>query len=276
MDVSVIIINYNTKQMTSECIDSVIEKTNGIKYEIILVDNASTDGSKEFFEHDKRVKYIYSTENKGFGAGNNLGVKHAMGKYIFLLNSDTLLKNNAIKMLFDFSESQSSPCVCGAWLVDRKNNPNCSHVSFPREKYTQFFLSIFAKKKDLPVDTLQNVDVVCGADMFLSKSIFNEENGFDEFFFLNGEEVELQYRFMKKGYERFLVPGPKIIHFAGASSNGKTNNNLMKNHYYFLKKHMPWHKYYAARIYYTINNLCRWIINPKQINYLHNAFIRIK
>lgn len=84
MDVSVIIINYNTMQMTSECIDSIIANTYDVNYEIILVDNASTDGSKEFFENDKRVKYIYSDRNNGFGAGNNLGVKNACGKYVFL------------------------------------------------------------------------------------------------------------------------------------------------------------------------------------------------
>lgn len=85
MDVSIVIINYNTRQMTSECIDSIIAHTIGIEYEIILVDNASSDGSKEFFEEDQRVTYIYSDINKGFGGGNNLGAKKARGKYLLLL-----------------------------------------------------------------------------------------------------------------------------------------------------------------------------------------------
>ena len=104
LDVSIIIINYNTCKMTCECIDSIVEKTHGISYEIILVDNASTDGSKEFFEKDERIAYIYSERNGGFGYGNNLGMKVAKGKYFFLLNSDTLLVNNAVKEFFDYAE----------------------------------------------------------------------------------------------------------------------------------------------------------------------------
>ena len=88
MDVSIIIVTYNTRQMTAECIDSVCQKTFGIDYEIILVDNASSDDSKAFFEKDERVKYIYSQENLGFGRANNLGAGVAQGKYLFLLNSD--------------------------------------------------------------------------------------------------------------------------------------------------------------------------------------------
>lgn len=83
LDVSIIIVNYNTLQITQNCIDSVVEKTKGIQYEIILVDNASTDGSKEFFEKDNRVKYIYSEKNGGFGYGNNLGMKIAKGNISF-------------------------------------------------------------------------------------------------------------------------------------------------------------------------------------------------
>ena len=172
MDVSVIIINYNTLQMTSECIDSIIANTSDVEYEIILVDNASKDGSKEFFENDHRVKYLYSEINKGFGAGNNLGVRHACGKYIFLLNSDTLLKNNAIKILFDFSESHSKPCVCGGWLLDKNGNPNISEVAFPRMNIVDFFRSKFAKAAAPDYTKNKEVDVVCGADMFLLRESF--------------------------------------------------------------------------------------------------------
>ena len=87
VDVSVIIINYNTLQLTDNCIRSIIEKTTEVTYEIILVDNASTDGSIGFFQKDKRVKFIQSPVNLGFGKANNLGYEYSQGKYIFLLNS---------------------------------------------------------------------------------------------------------------------------------------------------------------------------------------------
>lgn len=100
MDVSIIIVNYNTYDLTAACIQSIIEHTKRISYEIIVVDNASTDGSKEKFERDSRIKYIYSEKNGGFGYGNNRGIEIANGDYFFLLNSDTLLLNNAIYEFF--------------------------------------------------------------------------------------------------------------------------------------------------------------------------------
>ena len=108
MDVSVIIVNYNTKKLTKNCIDSIFQNTKDVKFEVILVDNASTDGSKEFFEQDNRIKYIYSTTNLGFGKANNLGYKEASGKYLFLLNSDTLLLNNAIDLFYVIAEKDTN------------------------------------------------------------------------------------------------------------------------------------------------------------------------
>lgn len=84
VDVSIIIVNYNTKEITASCIDSIYRQTKGLKFEIILVDNASTDGSKDFFEKDSRIKYIFSEKNGGFGYGNNLGMKVAMVIFLFV------------------------------------------------------------------------------------------------------------------------------------------------------------------------------------------------
>lgn len=273
MDVSVVIINYNTQQMTSDCIDSVLSNTIGVEYEIILVDNASTDGSKEFFEQDKRVKYIYNTENRGFGAGNNIGVKHACGKYIFLLNSDTLLKNNAIKMLYDYSESYSYSCVCGAWLVDKAGNPNVSEIAFPRMNVLEFIKSFVSKKNIFDTSETVEVDNVCGADMFLSRHLFQQVGGFDENIFMYGEEIELQYRLMLLGVKRLIVRGPQIIHFGGGSSSNKSLS-FFRSHFYFLKKHMTFFNYYAARTYYAFNFMMRKIYSPSTVS-IKDAFIKI-
>ena len=129
MDVSVIIVNYNTFRMTADCIESVRQKTSGISYEIILVDNGSTDGSKDFFEQFEGIKYIYSDENLGFGRANNLGAKQASGDYLFLLNSDTLLINNAIKILYDYINTHQSVGVVGGNLVGLDST---ERISFER------------------------------------------------------------------------------------------------------------------------------------------------
>ena len=118
MDVSVIIVNYNTLKMTKDCIDSVIEKTKDVEYEIILVDNASTDGSKEFFKNYRDITYIYNEKNLGFGTANNVGIKIARGNFIFCLNSDTLLLNNAIKQFVEFESMNHNNVVLGGWLLN--------------------------------------------------------------------------------------------------------------------------------------------------------------
>lgn len=257
MDVSVIIINYNTCKMTSECIDSVIEHTKDIEYEIILVDNASTDGSKEFFEKDSRVRYIYSERNAGFGAGNNLGVQYAKGKYLLLLNSDTLFLNNAIKLFYDYAETHNKRCVYGGWLEYGKG----SHFQFPRMGYVEFIKSFFAKPLKDDRTREMHVDTIVGADMFLLKSIYDEAHGFDENIFMYGEETELQYRLKKAGVDRMIIPGPSIVHFGGASSSSKKTVMHMDSHYYFLKKHMPTHMYLSARLFYGANLLIRRLLN---------------
>lgn len=275
MDVSVIIINYNTRKMTSECIDSVIEHTSGIDYEIVLVDNASKDGSKEFFETDSRVKYIYSDRNAGFGAGNNLGAKYAKGKYLFLLNSDTLVNNNAIELFLDYAESHNQRCVYGGWLNDKEGKPNKSQFPFPRMGYCEFVKSFLVKPKKEDRTHEMHVDAVVGADMFILKSVYDEAGGFDENIFMYGEETELEYRLKLMGVDRMIIPGPNIVHFGGASGTSTQSVSHMDSHYYFLKKHMPWYLYVSARLYYGLNFFLRWLMHPSEEALLKNAFMKI-
>lgn len=147
MDVSIIIVNYNTKKLTSDCIQSVIDKTLGIDYEIILVDNASTDGSKELFENDERIIYIYSDKNGGFGYGNNRGMEIAQGKYFFLLNSDTILLNNAVKEFFDYAECHGDKGLYCCYLFGDAMQYVCSFFLFSCIYNSRIFETIVAYKK---------------------------------------------------------------------------------------------------------------------------------
>ena len=123
IDVSIIIVNYNTCELTKQCIDSVFEKTSGISFEVIVVDNDSKDDSIKVLSQDSRVNFIESGANLGFGRANNLGIKHSTGKYVFFLNSDTLLLNNAVKKFWDFATTHSSFAIgaLGCQLVDENN-----------------------------------------------------------------------------------------------------------------------------------------------------------
>lgn len=123
IDVSIIIVNYNTCRLTENCIRSIYEKTKEISFEVILVDNASKDGSKELFTHDSRISYIYLSDNIGFGRANNEGLKKAKGRNILFLNSDTLLVNNAIKILSDYLDNNYRVGAVGGNLYSNQGAP---------------------------------------------------------------------------------------------------------------------------------------------------------
>lgn len=256
MDVSVIIVNYNTKNLTADCIRSVIDKTSGVDYEIILVDNASTDGSKEQFENDARLKYIYSDKNGGFGYGNNLGMKIARGKYLFLLNSDTVLLNNAIREFFEYAEGHDEKRVYCCYLKGDAMQYVCSFFYFPAFTIAEFLKRILHIKKYLPIDyENKQVECVSGADMFIPRSAIDTVGGFDERIFLYGEEGELQYRMKKAGYTGYILNMPKIQHLEGQSSTPSIWKETVKikSHFIILKTHMRYATYLLARIYYAIN-----------------------
>lgn len=233
MDVSVIIVNYNTLSMTKECIDSVYERTSGLEFEVILVDNGSQDGSKEYFEKDCRICYVYSDENLGFGRANSLGYEQSTGEYVFLLNSDTLLLNNAILEFYEYIKSAPSQVCClGCELIDNNGRPSYSFGTFPSNK---IFLGMIMKEYHFKFKVLSfpcfskgnhplTVDYSSGADMFIRRKVIEELGFFDPDFFMYFEEVELQYRYHTKGYISQVIDTPKIMHLLGGSELKKNKN----------------------------------------------------
>lgn len=235
--VSVIIVNYNTQKVTSECIDSIFEKTSGIDFEVILVDNASTDGSKEYFQKDSRIKYIYNDENIGFGRANNLGVKIAEGDNILFLNSDTLLKNNAIKILSDYLDSNPKVGICGGNLIDKNGNPSYSfsryYPSIYEELNSLFFNipDIILYGKNLNYNSTghpMNVASISGADLMVKKHLIEDGNAFNEKFFMYYEDTELCFRTKKSGYLVQSVPEARIIHLWGSSKSSNLISSRME------------------------------------------------
>ena len=236
MDVSIIIVNYNTKSVTKKCIESIISHTKGVEYEIILVDNDSKDGSVELFANDERIHFISSNENLGFGKANNLGYKTARGKYIFLLNSDTILLNDAVSIFFTKMEESSNDIACiGAFLLDKDLHPNQSFGRFltmkrvlkmstdsylKKFKITKYDKSYWGKHEDW-----QEVEMVIGADIFIKRNIIEKFGLFDESFFMYHEENDMQRRYHEHGYKMALVKGPQIIHLEQVSSSKFTLMN---------------------------------------------------
>ena len=248
MDVSIIIVNYNTKQLLADCLNSIYEQTKDISFEVIVSDNGSKDGSIEMLKADfPQVILIENNANLGFGAANNRGLAIAKGKYIFYLNSDTILLNNAVKYFFDYWENspeKDSIGALGANLLSINKETIHSGGLFPDYKsdisglmhniygFTKqfFFHKLFKKnlpeyKNEKSEKIIGLIDYITGADLFLKNDNFAY---FDEDFFMYCEETYLQYQLFMNNKNRLLINGPQIIHLEGASSKKITTDIVHK------------------------------------------------
>ena len=276
MQVSIIVVNYNTKDITENCIASIITQTKDVEYEIILVDNASVDGSKEYFKNRKEICYIYSNENLGFGKANNLGAEKAKGELLFLLNSDTILIENSIKKMLDFfcqNEEGLKIGVLGCLLIDEKYEINGYGDEFPScKKEIKNYLSLipiinfFVKKEKRKPTEFKNdyfeINYVIGADMLMRKKNFLKLNGFDEDFFMYYEESDLQKRIKSiLNLKNYVYTKTRIIHLEDASGkNIKKYTNkkriiVHKSKNLYLKKN----DYKNFRKYKMYDNLFLWL-----------------
>lgn len=232
MEVSVIIVNYNTLETTKKCLDSIFEHTKDVSFEVILVDNDSKDGSAEYFSRDTRIQFIESGSNLGFGKANNLGFKYATGRYVFLLNSDTLLLNNAIKEFRDAHDRMPNRVACLGCVLKAADGvtENNSYSYFPSLSVTMYgVLNLYLRyqKKAKSFDDGKapdfRVDYIIGADLFIRRDVIEELGLFDPDFFMYYEESEMQLRYARHGYESRIIRTPSIIHLECVSmgSSGK-------------------------------------------------------
>lgn len=250
MQVSIIIVNYNTRNLLENCINSIKTYTIELNYEIIVVDNASSDGSEEMVKKNfPEIKFVQSGANIGFGRANNLGISLAEGNNLFFLNSDTLLINNAVKILSDFVDKNTNIGVCGGNLFDINLKPANSFNRIMPGIWLELdgILSSFPSKlifgKNRSFNFTENViDVayIIGADMMINKKVLSNIGLFDDNFFLYFEETELTNRIKKAGYKICNVPFAKIIHLEGAS----LDNNYAKIEFYNSSR-----KLYYSKIY---------------------------
>lgn len=257
MDVSIIIVNYNTRQLLANCLASIFKETKDVSYEVIVVDNASSDGSRDFIcLLYPQVIWINSGENLGFGRANNLGVKNAKGEYLFFLNSDTILLNNAIKVFWEYVHMHANDRlgVIGGWLLDCQKNVNSSYGFFPNAKNEiKYLLGRTVIHKDNLTITEKDVDYVIGADMFIKRDLFDQIQGFDDKIFMYYEETDLQLRIARLGLLRRIIPGPQIIHLEGGSfqNKGLTLRRFLmsqRSYNYYLYKHYNGLSYFYNRL----------------------------
>jgi len=277
LDLSIITISYNTRQITLDCLESIIKHTKGIKYEVIVVSTGSNDGSlemiRDFATQNSQVILVDAKENIGFGRGNNLGAAKAKGEYLLFLNSDTLIFDNALKEALEIIKKhpQVGAYSCRLLNADRSFQPSGGHFpTFGSLIAWQLFIddlpfiggliSSFHPKQS-QYDKNQKMDWVTGAFMMVKKSIFDSVGGFDKTIFMYTEEMELCYRLAKLGYSTFYTNSPAIIHLGGASGGSYLAlTEEIKNMIYFWKKHLPGWQLPLVKIFFWIGSLLRLLI----------------
>ncbi len=265
MDVSVIIVNYNTRDMLRDCLSSLAEKTSGLSFETIVVDNDSSDGSAEMVgKMFPETMLVCAGENLGFGKANNLGAMRARGKYLFFLNSDTVLINNALYELFSFVERNPSCAIVGGNLFDIKGKPIHGHsLALPspatdlvrlipgsfRLLYGKNWTHNFAKK---PL----RVAYVTGADLMMPKCVFDQVGGFDPDFFMYYEETELANRVRTLGLTAYSIPTAEITHIKGGSLENldSVKSIVYQSKYRYMTK--VYGKFGAIRSYIAFTLFC--------------------
>ena len=272
MDLSVVIVNYQTFELTRNTINSIFEYSYPFSYEILVVDNASSDDSlsrlQDYFKD--KVTFIASKENNGFAAGNNQALRVAKGKYVLLLNSDTIVWENTLENIYRYMEKHTDVGASGCRvLLENGDLDKACKRSFPNVKNSFFRLfHIPTNSKDdnynlddLPDDEIYEIDCLTGAFMFMRAEALNEAGLLDETFFMYGEDIDLCYRIKKAGWKIIYYGESKITHLKGASSKKQKNKLIYEFYramYIYYKKHHANESYFLVNIvvYIGIAVLC--------------------
>ena len=229
--VSVIIVNWNTRDLLRQCLQSVYAQPSSIEREIIVVDNGSTDGSVEMVRREfGPVKLLANHDNRGFAAANNQGIAVANGRYILLLNSDTIVLDRAIEKTVAFADQYPDTAVTGCRVLnpDRTLQNTCfmfpsllNWFLFSTYLYRMFPRSRFFGREQMTWwsrDDAREVDVVTGCYMLVRKEAIRQVGQMDELFFMYAEETDWCYRFKTNGWKSRFTPDAEIIHIGGASA----------------------------------------------------------
>ncbi len=236
MDLSICIVSWNTRKLLRYCLESIYAKTKGINFEIIIVDNASKDGSIEMVSNEfPKCIIIAQQENLGFSKANNIAVKIARGRYVAFLNPDTVMKTNAFVAMVGFMDVNPTYGATGCKLLNEDDTIQftCAR-SFPTPFKRFCFLTLLNRIFPASIcfstsemeywdhKNSRDIDCLSGACMVLRKDVVERLGAFDETYFMYGEDIELCYRIRKNGWSIYYNANEEIYHLSGASSSQKS------------------------------------------------------
>ena len=286
MKLSVVIVNYNVKYFLEQCLHSLEQAAMNIDHEVIVVDNASTDGSTEYITtRFPGIKWMACKENNGFSKGNNIAIAQAKGEYILMLNPDTIVTREAIEGCISFMDSNADAGACGVYMLrtdgtfapeSRRALPTpfvafckMSGLSnlFPRSRtFGRYYMQYLDKEEANPIE------IISGAYMMLRHKTIKKTGALDEDFFMYGEDIDLSYRILKGGYRNYYLP-LRILHYKGESTN-KSSYRYVHTFYramqLFFKKH---YSHYSLLVSLPIN-IAIW--TRALLAYIGNQFVHRK
>ena len=256
LQLSVIIVNYNVKFFLEQCLHSVVKATHGLLAEIFVVDNASADGSLEYLQpRFPSVRFVCNAQNTGFAKANNQALALAGGKFILFLNPDTILAEDTLHICLRFMEADTGAGACGVRMIDgsgrflpesKRGFPTVASslwkfsglaALFPRSaRFAHYYLGHLPELQNHPVE------VLAGAFLLARKKVLDQTGGFDEAFFMYGEDIDLSYRMLQTGHQNYYLAETTILHFKGESTSRHDVQTV--RHFWgameiFARKHYP-------------------------------------
>jgi len=270
MDISIIIVNWNTRDLLKSCLESIYKTIRDISYEIIVVDNASRDGSIAMLQDNySQVRLIQNEENRGFGAANNQAMRIMTGRYALLLNSDAVLAENAVRELFTFMEAHSDTAMACGQLLNADGGRQNSVASFPNLltllTNTSLLEYLFPKSypsKRYSYDKPIEVDSCIGACLLVRKKAIEDVGMLDERYFFFFEETDLAYQMKEADWKVFHVPTAFIYHLQGQSIGREIQSRIAfyRSRYQFFRKWKSRPYFIVVRIVIFIRLFINWFL----------------
>ena len=272
--VSIVIVSWNTTQFLENCLSSILASPPALPFENWVVDNASTDGSPKMVrEKFPQAHLVENRKNVGFSRANNQAIQQCSGKYVLLLNPDTLVGSGALQALIDFLDNHPEAGAAGARILNPDGSLQIS--SFPRptlsrELWRLFHLDAISPYAEYPLtkweeNQVQEVDVLMGCCLLLRKDALNEVGFLDENYFIYSEEVDLCYRIQRAGWRLYWVPQGEVVHFGGQSTQQVPTEmflNLYHSKIKYFRKHHGWPAAQVYKLILRLAALSRLILTP--------------
>lgn len=250
---SIVIVNYNTKNLLKQCIESIAKNISKYSYEIIVVDNNSNDGSAEFLQKSNAIKTILNNRNVGFAKANNAGVKIATGEYVLILNSDTVILPDSIDKMIEYMINNPDVGIQGPKIVNENSGISQPSWDFMptiiwenvRKLFSPKYIKkykVLAKAIAFRQHKIREVPVLSGACMLISKNVFNTIGFLDENFFLYFEEPDFCERARKYGWKIVFFPHAEIVHMLSKSmekESYRTQIYYRQSQLYYYSKYRP-------------------------------------